>query len=81
MINEIKYFDKFYFESRQQNAKCAIDIYYSGHGQPGCLILSKNDAYFYSNLIDNLISNIDKHSVNLSKELDFSQHAFQFKFD
>jgi hypothetical protein len=37
IIKEIKYFDLQYFSNRPENSKCAIDFYYSGHGQPGCL--------------------------------------------
>lgn len=43
---------------------------------PKCIVLSKDEKYFYDNMIENLTELIDKHTISLFKELDLSQHHF-----
>lgn len=75
--NEIKYYDGSYFDTRKQNSQCEIDWFYSGHGQPGYIQLSKNEYYSYQNLINDIVSGIDKHTGTLYKEKDLSGNSFK----
>lgn len=55
---EIKFFDAEYFKTRKFTSKCAIDFSYSGHGLPGMLLFSKNEQYFYENMIENFVTSL-----------------------
>lgn len=79
IIKEIKYFDGVYLSTRKENANCAIDFYYSGHGTISLLQLSKDELLAYGTLVDSIVSNINKHTINLFKENDLSEHKFKYK--
>lgn len=80
--SEVTFFDKFYFLSRKDTSKCAIDWYYSGHGLPGALAFSKNERMFYENLIDAFVSNIENHTVALFKDnADLNNHTFTYPME
>jgi hypothetical protein len=65
ILNEIKFYDSIYFLARQLNARCAIDWFYSGHGQPGYIQLSKCEFYSYTNIINDFVNGIDKQTITL----------------
>ena len=78
IIAEIAFFDLLYFTQRPQNSKCGIEWYYSGHGQVGMIQLSQHEQYFYSNMIEHIVTAINKHTIALYKQKNFSQNTFKY---
>lgn len=79
--NEVKYFDGRYFKNRGNNSRCQIDFFYSGHGHPGYIALSKNEFYSYRDLIGDVVTAIDKHTITLftdNKKL--NENTFKYRF-
>jgi hypothetical protein len=55
------------------NAKCLIDLFYTGHGQYGMIQLAKSELYSYRTLINDIVTGINKHTITLYKKNDLTQ--------
>ena len=57
MMQEFQFFDKKYFQNRQQ---AYIKIYYTGFGDKFKIVLSNNQSYYYKELIEDIKSKAEK---------------------